>query len=145
MVLGDEIRNLRDRVLAELNVAHDYFTDTKFAWRIVQEAVASGNTSKNTSGATGTFTTAADLASKGDQYIAVQLAETTFQQFVSIFEAFLFYLLRLWLLAYPRSLGNKMIDFKSILESPDKEAIALLVVNKELNEVMYERPASWFA
>jgi hypothetical protein len=37
------------------------------------------------------------------------------------------------------------VDFKAILEAPDKDAIILLAVNKELNEVLYERPASWFA
>jgi hypothetical protein len=31
MALADKIRSLRDRVLADLNAAHDYYTDTKTA------------------------------------------------------------------------------------------------------------------
>src|SRR5206468_2578675 len=61
------------------------------------------------------------------------------------FENFFFDLLRLWLLAYPQSLAGKQVDFKAVLEAPDKDAIALLVVNKELNELLYDRPAAWFA
>ncbi len=37
------------------------------------------------------------------------------------------------------------MDFKTILELPDKDAITELVVRKELNEVLYERPTEWFA
>jgi hypothetical protein len=37
------------------------------------------------------------------------------------------------------------VDFRTILDAPDKDSITLLVVNKELNEVLYERPAAWFA
>jgi hypothetical protein len=35
MTLADKIRALRDRVLADLNAAHDYYADSKFAWDIV--------------------------------------------------------------------------------------------------------------
>jgi hypothetical protein len=52
--------------------------------------------------------------------------------------------LRLWLVAYPRSLGARQVEFRAILDAPDKDAITLLVVNKELNELLYERPAAWF-
>ena len=38
-----------------------------------------------------------------------------------------------------------MVDFRAILDAPDKDAITLLVVNKELNEVLYDRPRGWFA
>ena len=68
-----------------------------------------------------------------------------FQQFVSLFENFFFDLLRFWLIAYPRSLGGKRIEFKTVLDAPDKDTITQLVVDKELNEVLYERPAAWFA
>jgi hypothetical protein len=74
-----------------------------------------------------------------------QLAEATFQQFIAIFENYFFDLLRSWLIAYPRNLIGKQVDFKAVLDAPDKEAITLLVVNKELNEILYDRPARWFA
>ncbi len=73
------------------------------------------------------------------------MAEATFQQFVSIFETYLVDLLRLWLTAHPESLGGKKIDFRAVLDAPDKDAITAAVVGRELNEVAYERPAGWFA
>lgn len=47
-------------------------------------------------------------------------------------------------MTYPQSLSGRKVDFQTILDAPDKQAIALLVVNKELNEVLYDRPTSWF-
>jgi len=42
-------------------------------------------------------------------------------------------------------LGKKMVDFKAILELPDKGAITELIIMKELKEVFYDRPTEWFA
>jgi hypothetical protein len=145
MALSDDIRALRDRALADINSIHDYYVETKVAWRIVDEVVASGHAFTIKNKTTGTVSTQRDLAARSRGYVSGQLAEATFQQFISTFESFFFDLLRLWLMAYPRSLLGKKVDFKEVLDAPDKDAIALLVVNKELNEVLYERPAGWFA
>lgn len=143
MALADDIRALRDHVLADLNAAHDYYADTKIAWDIVNGAIATGETFSIRNIATGTVTTQADLAGKASRYVAEQLAEATFQQFISIFESYFFDLLRLWLLAYPQSLIGRKVDFKAVLDAPDKDSITSLVVSKELNEVLYERPTGW--
>jgi len=145
MALADDIQTLRDRVLAELNAAHDYYEETKAAWGLVLQFIQAGNNFTLRNPATGTVTTQADLAGKVRGYVAQQLAEATFQQFIALFENFFFDLLRLWLTAYPRSLIGKKVDFKVVLDAPDKDAITLLVVNRELNEVLYERPAAWFS
>jgi hypothetical protein len=166
MALADDIRALRDRVLAELKAAHDYYSDTKIAWGIIRESVRAGNifTVKTTpavaialepplnvgdstflhSNETGTLTTETELASRAREYIKRQLPEATFQQFISIFEAFLLDFMRLWLLFHPESLGKKQVDFKTVLDSPDKDAITRSVVERELNEIAYRSPASWF-
>jgi hypothetical protein len=120
MPLTDDIRALRDRVLADLNAAHDYYTDTKIAWDIVRRVIAAGHTFSIRNTTTGTMTTQADLASKVRGYVAEQLAEATFQQFISIFENFFLDLLRLWLMAYPQSLSGKKVDFEAVLDAPDK-------------------------
>ena len=144
MALAADIGMLRDRVLAALNAAHDYYADTKLAWDIVDQFIAGGNSFISRNTATGTDTTQADLAGKARGYLAEQLPEATFQQFISIFEDFFFEFLRLWLVAFPASLGVKQVEFKDILEAPDKDAITLLVVNRELNGIQYKRPAEWF-
>lgn len=145
MALSDDIQALRDEVLVELIGAYDYYGETTIAWQMVQSVIMSGNEINIRNHTTGTITTQVKLATKARGYVASQLVEATFQQFVSIFENFYFDLLRLWLTAYPQSLGKRMVDFRTILELPDKDAITGLVVRKELNEILYGRPTEWFA
>ena len=145
MTLPDEIRSLRDRALNELNTAHDYYVNTQAAWIIVQKYIGQGNTFTIKNRITSTITGQDNLATMARGYVTEQLAEATFQQFVAIFENFFFDLLRLWLVAHPRNLIGKKVDFKAILEAPDIDSITRMVVDKELNEVLYERPAGWFA
>jgi hypothetical protein len=121
-----------------------YYADTMFAWQFVDSNIAAGIKFTNRNVVTGSVTTQTDLAAKAVRYVDEQLPEATFQQFIVIFELFFFDFLRLWLLAYPRSLMGKKVDFKVVLDAPDKDAITLEVVNKELNEVLYERPTGWF-
>ncbi len=144
MPLADDIRGLKDRVLADLRDAHDYFADSTLAWATVQKDIAAGAAIANHNVVTGTVTTPVELLNKSRRYITEYLAESTFQQFITIFENFLFAFLRLWLQAYPQSLKKKQIDFEGVLDAPDKDAIILLFINKELNEVLYKRPSDWF-
>lgn len=145
MPLADEIRILRHRVQADLSAAHDYYNDTVFAWGFVREHIVAGDTFTFQNTITGTVTTQAELAHKSRGYVSGQLAEATFQQFVSLFESFFFDLLRLWLTAFPQNLIGKKVDFKAILDAPDKDTIIQFAIGRELNEVLYERPAEWFA
>jgi hypothetical protein len=144
MALANDIHSLRDRVLADLSAAYDYYTDTQIAWRIVRNFIQDGNTLSIRNMATGTVTTHADLANKARGYEAEQIAEATFQQFISIFENYFSDLLRLWLMAYPQNLAAKKVDFKEILDASDKDAITFLVVRREVNEILYDRPTRWF-
>ena len=134
MALAAEILGLRDRALADLNAAMDYHSHTKIAWGIVRQSVLEGNkfVIKDTFGiaigldrpvddgrsavlreqSTGTETTEATLADKARDYTNIQLPEATFQQFISIFEAFFGDFLHLWLLAYPESLSKKQGRFQ---------------------------------
>ncbi len=107
--------------------------------------MASGQAFSILNQTTGTATTHLELANKSREYVSVQLTEATFQLFISIFENFFCDLIRLWLTAYPRNLLGKKIDFKEVLDAPDKDAITARVVNKEVNELLYDRPAEWFA
>lgn len=145
MSLSEEIRALRDRALADLVTAHDYYADIVVAWDTVLDAINGGMRFSNRNVVTGTVTSEAELAAKAGTYVVGPVAESTFQSFIAIFESFWFDLLRLWLTAYPQILTGKKVDFRAILEAPDKDAIIQLAVEKEINEVLYERPAGWFA
>ena len=145
MSLVTHLEQLRDRALTDLDAAHDYYSDTKIAWVIVARAIAAGQTFSIRNRATNSVTTQAELAGKYRGYVRGQLAEATFQQFVSIFESYLVDLLRLWLTAYPNSLGGKTVNFRAVLEAADKDAVTAFVVGEELNHVSYKKPADWFA
>jgi len=67
------------------------------AWRILQNVVKSGRAVSVNNRVTGTVSAGPELAAKARGYILKQLAEATFQQFVSLFENHFFALLRLWL------------------------------------------------
>jgi hypothetical protein len=144
MTLVDELRLLRARVLSELSDAHDYYTETLAAWKIVEEVIDAGRTLAIRSTMTGTITTHVELPDKARRYSAEQLPEATFQQFISLFESFLFDLLRLWLSAHPRSLVEKMMPVKDLLDAPDRDFALQSVVDRELVEISYKRPADWF-
>ena len=85
MALSDDIRTLRDQILVDLTAEHDYYTDTKSAWQMVQDVISAGHEVTIRSTTTGTVTTHVELALKAHGYVTGQLAEATFQQFVSIF------------------------------------------------------------
>lgn len=144
MTLSRAITALRDQVLADLAAAHDYYTDTKIAWRMVHDDIKAGHTITIRNMTTGTVTTQAELVAKARGYVTGQLAEATFQQFVSIFENFYLDLLVLWLTAHPESLGKRTVDLRTILELPDKDAVTRLVVRKELDDVLHGPPSRWF-
>ena len=70
---------------------------------------------------------------------------STFQYFVSLFEDFFFELLRSGLLPTRAACPRSRSRWAAVLKAPDKSAIVLTVVDKELNELKYERLADWFA
>ena len=137
MPLKDDIQALRDRTIAELVEAHDYYHESKRVWEFAAASVVNGQQINADNPVTGTKTPPAALRIKAERYVAEQLAEATFQQFLAIFEAFVFDLIRLWLTAYPRRLGKKSVEYRTILDLPDKAAITDLIVTRELVEVAY--------
>ena len=145
MPLASDILALRDRTLDDQVAAYDYHSDTVRAWNLVGETIVAGGDLSSDNPVTGTKTSSVALAVKAERYVSEQLAEATFQQFLALFESFVFDLIRLWLTAYPRSLGRKTIDYRTILDLPDKAAITDLIVTRELIEIAYQRPAAWFA
>lgn len=144
MALAEDVRALAASSVAELDAAHDYHAHTRTAWRLVQEVVARGGTFVARNPVTGTVADQKSFADLGQRYVSTYLAAATFQHFVAVFEDFVFGLLRLWLTAYPGSLSEKEIKFGLVLRAPDKDAITQAVVDRELNELKYERVSEWF-
>jgi hypothetical protein len=145
MALDDEIQALATRTVSALEASHDYYTYTKRVWRLLQQVVKEGRTFSFRNLTTGTRVDENVLLERAQRYITDYLVASSFQHFVSLFEDFVFGLLRSWLAAYPAGLSSKQIDMAGVLAAPDKGAIVLLIVDKELNDLKYKRLAEWFA
>jgi len=145
MALADDIRNLASRTFSALDASHDYYTYTKRVWRLLPQIVKDGRTFTFRNLTTGTTVDERALLGRAQLYVTDYLMSSTFQHFVSLFEDFFFDLLRTWLAVYPGSLSKKQLEFGAVLKAPDKAALVLTVVDKELNDLRYERVAEWFA
>ena len=145
MSLADEIAGLRDAVLADLDAAHDYYANTKAAWRVVLRYMKRGGKVRIHNSATGNVTTEKELPGKARLYVTENLRAATLQQFVSLFEEFVFGVLRQWLLAYPQRLERKQVPMSVILAAVDLESVKLAAVNRELNELNYRKVRDWFS
>jgi len=144
MSLAAAIEVHRDSILGDLDSVHDYFTNTKVAWRIIQRSVQRGAKFRIHNSPTGHVTTEEEVAGKAQFYVTDYLVVATFQHFVSLFEDFVFGLMRHWLLAYPQSLSSKQIKFATILEAQDLETLRLFAIDNELNEIAYRSVRDWF-
>jgi hypothetical protein len=145
MGLAEDIRGVAGVALAALDDTHDYYTHTERAWGLIRRVVRDGRKFTFVSPHTGTRADERAILALSRGYIADNLASATFQHFVSTFEDFFFDLLRLWLAAYPGSLSKKQLEFSTVLNAPDIATVVLAVVDRELNEIKYERVADWFA
>jgi hypothetical protein len=144
MALADDIRALRDRTVADLAAAHDYFFHTEAAWALVQQFVTTNPNFQVQNLVTGTTTPGTDLAAQASQYVSGHLAEATFQLFLSIFEVFVGDLLRLWLIAYPRGIGGKTVKLEDALDAGDLATLIARLVDHEIAEVTYKSPRTVF-
>jgi hypothetical protein len=136
---------IRDRALGKLNYGHDYFTYSKRLWRTLQQSVEQGGLKFDWENLfTNSSVNEQDLLARAHLYVSEELTASTFQEFISTFESFLFDVLRSWLLAHPQSLARRQLSGRDILDLPDKAAIVNALVEKELKDVFYDRPANWF-
>ena len=78
-------------------VVINYYTHTQAVWRLVQKAVKEGSKFSVRNLTTGTVVDEQVLLTLAQQYITEYHTWFTFQHFVSLFEDWLFDLLRLWL------------------------------------------------
>ncbi|MBY0233164.1 MAG: hypothetical protein K2W96_28095 [Gemmataceae bacterium] len=145
MPLADDIRAAGARAIAALAHAHDYHTFSTRVWGAFKDSVREGGAYSFRNPATGTRFTGEALVPWAERHVEPALGRAALYEFVSALEDFVFDLLRLWLAAHPRSLSRKQVELGAILDLPDKPAIVLSVVDKELNELKYQRLADWFA
>jgi hypothetical protein len=145
MPLSDNIKALRDRATFDLVAAHDYYFDSKKAWEIARKYVEDGNSISKENEVTKTETHSDVFIEKAKSYLAKEVIEATFLQFISIFESFITDFMKVWFVAYPGALEEKKIDVTMILNLPNKEAIIEAIAEQGANAIIYDKPANWFS
>ena len=114
-------------------------------WLHFKAWVRQGNKLKSKNTRTGTEVTEKDLNRLYTRYRTTYLFSLSFVQLVTIFEAFLFDFLRLLLTNDSRHLAQKkQIEVGVALSAADRAALVLLIAERELNELKYDRPKAWF-
>lgn len=144
MALFDEITQLRAGSLSSLNASHNYYTHTKRAWRLVQQMVRDGHRVSIENQATGNVVDETQLSGLAQDYVTGYLVSATFQDFVSLFERFVLDLVRLWLTEYPDNLSGKQLEFQTVLDAADRDAIVAAVVQDKVLGLGYNSIAKWF-
>lgn len=145
MTLADDIQSLESRALEALHASYDYFADSRLAWRILQTLIEDkGLKFHSRNHATGTHIDEQRFLELAQSYVTRYLTAFTFQHFVSLFEDFLFDLLRTWLAAFPQSLSSEPLELRTVLEASGTEAVVGAVVDRKLHALAHQRPGDWF-
>ncbi len=147
MAITDDIINLAARTKEDLDKLSDYQADTQLVWGVLRLWDRVGKTVKSVNIATGTAGDQKDLLQRyQDYYESEYLLKLPFQHVVTLFEAFLFDLLRLLLTDDPRRLTRqgKKIDVSEVIQTTDRGALIALIVDRELNEIQYDKISHWF-
>ena len=149
MPLAAEIEDLANRIQIDMRNVQDYYTNTQYAWEYVRIILESNEDESSVfhNVQAGAETDIKGLEALRKRYIAGYLVESVFVHVVSLFEDFLFGLMRLWLIAHPAGIPNKeekTVQFSAIIEAEDRDAIILGVIDRELGTLKYKRPAAWF-
>lgn len=145
MAVADEIDALATRAKNDLDDLSNFGVHIHLIWNHFKIWVRDGNTLKSKNPKTGTKVTERDLFKLYPRYRTTYLQGQSFLQLTTVFEAFLFDFLRLLLTNDPRHLAqNKQIQVGVALSVADRGALVLLIAERELNELKYERPTAWF-
>jgi len=145
VAVADETDALARRAKSDLDDLFNFEAHIDLIWKHFKVWVHQGNTLKSKNLRTGTEVTEQDLIKLYARYRTTYLLGLSFVQLVTVFEAFLFDFLRLLLTHDPRHLAlKKQIEVGVALSAADRGALVLLIAERELNELKYDRPKAWF-
>ncbi len=145
MAIADEIDVLAKRTKNDLDDLHNFGEHIDLIWAHFKLWVDQGNALTFENVRTRTKVTERGLVDRYARYRTTYLHGLGFVQLTTVFEAFVFDFLRLLLTNDTRHLAQrKQIEVGVVLAASDKEAIVWHIVNRELNELKYDRPKAWF-
>jgi hypothetical protein len=141
----DDIEALARRAKSDLDDLHDFGAHIHVMWARFKLWVKAGNTLQSRNRKTASVVSERDLIKLYGRYRTKYVQGLSFVQLSTVFEAFLFDFLRLLLTNEPRHLAQKkQIEVSLALSAADRAALVLLIADRELNELKYDRPKAWF-
>ncbi len=145
MAVADEIDALSTRAKNDLDDVSNFGVHIHLIWNHFKVWVDEKNTLESKNPKTGTKVTERDLFKLYPRYRTTYLQGLSFLQLTTVFEAFLFDFLRLLLTNDPRHLAQKkQIEVGVALSAADREALVMVIAERELNELKYDRPTARF-
>ena len=145
MGVSDGIDALAAQTRTDLDDLFNFVEHNDLIWKDFEVRVRKGQRMKAKILETGTEGTEEDLINSYPRYRTTYLHRLSFVQLTSVFEAFLFDFLRLLLTNDPRHLAQKkQIEVGVALSAADRGSLVLLIADRELNELKYDRPRAWF-
>ena len=146
MPLRDDVEATQRRVTTALSLAHDHFVYSQQLWKrslVVGKVRGSGRTRLvnrvTKSRAEGVF-----LEIAVDQALGLYLPTAAIGQIVSLTEAFVVDLVRLWVTAHPFHLRGTPVDVELIVSAADKPAILRTLADRHVASLSYKTPREWF-
>jgi hypothetical protein len=145
LAIADEIDALARRAKNDLDDLLNFAANIHTIWKNFKISVDDGLTLRSRNPKTRTEVTERDLIRSYHRYRTTYVQGLGFVQFTTVFEAFLFDFLLLLLANDPRHLAQKkQIEVGVALSAVDRGALILLIAERELNELKYDRPTAWF-
>jgi hypothetical protein len=145
VAVTDELDALAARSNTDLDDLFNFGAHNHVIWEHFEVWVRKGATLKARVVETGTEVTEQDLINLYPRYRTTYLQGLSFVQLTTLFEAFLFDFLGILLSNDPRQLSQKkLIEVGVALSVVDRTALVLLIAERELNELKYDRPRVWF-
>lgn len=145
MAVADELDEPATHIQTDLDDLFNFGAQNDLVWNDFEVWVRKGHALRTRIVETGTEVTEADLIYSYPRYRTTYVRCLSFVQLATVFEAFLFDFLRLLLTNDPRHLAQKkQIEVGVALSAVDRGALVLLVAERELGELKYDRPKAWF-
>jgi hypothetical protein len=146
VAITDEIDAVATRTRSNLDDLLDFGANVHTIWKHFKFSVDEGFTLRSTNPKTKTEVTERDLVRLYSRHRTTYVQGLGFIQLTTVFEAFLFDFLLLLLANNPRHLAQKkQIEVGVALSAADRPALVLLIAERELNELKYDRPTASFA
>ena len=130
--------------LKELDDIYGFFAYTNLSYKMFSDAVSSGFKTTAIITNRNLRVDQNDLKVKFDGFSKSYLGEVAFQLSVSAFEVWLFDLLRILLSDVHRLNKKRKIDVADVIAAKSLGDLLTTIVDFELNEIRYKKPAEWF-